>query len=89
VLIASPHERAWRETFEELIATNWRAQAQAAHIEAGQFTTEFYQQIVAGKPRLDGARAALQALGLANAAELANLYAERKQQRLQQLIRDG
>jgi beta-phosphoglucomutase len=25
VLVASPHERAWRESLRELIATEWRA----------------------------------------------------------------
>ena len=42
VLVASPHERAWRE-------------ALVGYVAPARFTTEFYQAHVAGKPRLDGA----------------------------------
>jgi HAD superfamily hydrolase (TIGR01509 family) len=48
-----------------------------------------YQAHVAGKPRLDGARAALEALDLPNAEEQAGAYAERKQTRLEVLIHAG
>jgi beta-phosphoglucomutase-like phosphatase (HAD superfamily) len=41
VLVASPHEQAWRE-------------ALAGFADPAPFTTEFYQAHVAGKPRLDG-----------------------------------
>jgi beta-phosphoglucomutase len=44
---------------------------------------------VAGKPRLDGARAALAALGVADAAGRATAYAEAKQVRLEELIHAG
>ena len=43
VLVASPHERAWRE-------------ALAGFADPTGFTTAFYQAYVAGKPRLDGAK---------------------------------
>ena len=76
VLLASPHERAWRE-------------ALAGFATPECFTTALYQARVAGRPRLDGARAALEALGVANAASQAELYAERKQQRLEALIKAG
>ena len=55
VLVASPHERAWRE-------------ALAGFADPARFTTEFYQAYVAGKPRMDGARAALEGLGVCDAA---------------------
>ena len=55
VLVASPHERAWRE-------------ALAGYADPARFTTEFYQAHVAGKPRLDGARATLEGLGVPAAA---------------------
>ena len=76
VLLASPHERAWRD-------------ALADFAEADRFTTAMYQAQVAGKPRLDGARSALEALGVSNAGRHAATYAERKQTRLEELIRTG
>jgi beta-phosphoglucomutase len=76
VLLASPHERAWRE-------------ALGNPGDEARFTTAMYQSQVAGKPRLAGALAALQALGLPHAGPLAEVYAERKQRRLEELIRAG
>lgn len=74
VLLASPHERAWRE-------------ALAGFAEPDRFTTPMYQAHVAGKPRLSGA--ALEALGVPAAAQQARVYAERKQERLEELIHAG
>ena len=50
VLLASPHERAWREALQGIA-------------DPKRFTTAMYQAAVAGKPRLSGAVAALEALG--------------------------
>ncbi len=76
VLLASPHERAWREALD-------------GFTDPGRFTTILYQAYVAGKPRLSGARAALMALGVPDAERQAVLYAERKQTRLEELIEKG
>jgi HAD superfamily hydrolase (TIGR01509 family) len=76
VLLASPHERAWREAL--------RGFADPEH-----FTTTMYQAHVAGKPRLSGALAALEALGVPDAGRQAIVYAERKQKRLEELIDGG
>ncbi len=76
VLLASPHERAWRE-------------ALAGLADPARFTTAAYQAQVAGKPRLDGARAALEALGVPDAVQQAPAYAARKQARLLALIGAG
>jgi beta-phosphoglucomutase len=76
VLLASPHERAWRE-------------ALCGFADPDLFTTAVYQAQVAGKPRLTGARAALEALGVADAARQAIPYAEQKQKRLEELIEEG
>ncbi len=76
VLLASPHEQAWREALE-------------GFAEPDRFTTEMYQAQVAGKPRLAGARAALEALDVPDAAGRAVAYAQHKQERLEALIAAG
>ena len=48
-----------------------------------------YEALVAGKPRLSGARAALAALGVLDAERQAVIYAEHKQKRLMELIHAG
>jgi HAD superfamily hydrolase (TIGR01509 family) len=76
VLLASPHERAWREALE-------------GFTDPARFTPEIYETQVSGKPRLAGAKAALEAVGVPDAAQQAGLYAERKQKRLEELIHAG
>ncbi len=76
VLLASPHEQAWRE-------------ALIGFAEPARFTTAMYQAHVAGKSRLNGARAALEALGVPDAEKKAVVYAERKQKRLDELVHAG
>lgn len=76
VLLASPHERAWREALR-------------GFADPDLFTTAVYQAHVAGKPRLAGALAALEALGVPHAEQQAVPYAERKQKRLEELIKQG
>jgi beta-phosphoglucomutase len=76
VLLASPHERAWREALQ-------------GFADPDRLTTAVYQAHVAGKPRLSGARAALEALGVPDAERQAVAYAEIKQRRLEELIAEG
>ncbi len=71
VLLASPHERAWRKSLR-------------GFADPDRFTTAMYQAVVAGKPRMSGARAALEALGVPDAAQQAVAYAERKQKLLEE-----
>ena len=66
MLVASPHEQAWRE-------------ALPGYADPARFTTEFYQTHVAGKPLLDGGRATLEGLGVAEAAARAPEYARKNQ----------
>jgi beta-phosphoglucomutase-like phosphatase (HAD superfamily) len=89
VLVASPHERAWRESLRELMATEWRATAASIRYSPEQFTTAVYQEQVAGKPRLSGARAALDYFHVPDADERTIEYAERKQRRLEELTEAG
>lgn len=76
VLLASPHEQAWRDALSGLA-------------DPVRFTTAMYQAVVAGKPRMAGALAALETLGVPNAERQVDAYSERKQARLEALISDG
>ena len=67
-------ERAWRKALQGIT-------------DPARLTTEIYQAHVAGKPRLSGARAVLEQLGVPDAAQRTLHYAERKQRRLEELIR--
>jgi len=89
VLVASPHERAWREALEQTMATEWRTLAAAVGYHPDSWTTAVYQEFVAGRPRLSGARAALEYFRVPEAERRALEYAERKQQRLVELIEAG
>src|ERR1700691_5355595 len=76
VVVASPHEQAWRE-------------ALAGITDPARLTTAVYQTYVAGKPRMDGARAALASLGITDPGGLAERYADTKQRRIEMLIAAG
>ena len=76
VLLSSPHEQAWREALEGIS-------------DQAKFTSAVYQAEVAGKPRLEGALAALVVLGVPAAQEKAEAYAVRKQERLEALVAAG
>ncbi|MCC7104512.1 MAG: HAD family phosphatase, partial [Chloroflexi bacterium] len=71
VLVASPHERAWQEALNRLMATEWRDLAARIEYRPERFTTAVYQEVVAGKPRQSGARAALEYFGVPDAARRA------------------
>ena len=75
MVIDTPHERAWRE-------------ALAARHPAAVLTAAEYAALVAGKPRLEGARAALAAHGITAEAEVA-AYAAAKQARFLELVAEG
>ena len=53
------------------------------------FTHRLYQQEVAGKPRMSGARAALEHFGVPDVEAMAAVYADRKQRRIVELIAAG
>jgi beta-phosphoglucomutase-like phosphatase (HAD superfamily) len=89
VLVATPHERAWREALHALMADEWHDCAAATRYCPDRFTTAMYQQVLAGKPRLDGARAALTYFGVPDAERRAPEYAACKQARLAALLAAG
>ncbi len=89
VLVDSPHERAWREAFEELMEGEWRDVRGQSGWAPERFTSSVYQQVMAGMPRLAGARAALEFFGVPDPGGRAERYAAVKQERIVQLIREG
>jgi HAD superfamily hydrolase (TIGR01509 family) len=89
VLVDSPHELAWRETLRELMQTDWSDIVSSTSYAPERFTARVYQTVVAGKPRLSGARAALDHFGVPDAARRAQVYAERKQAKVLELIEAG
>jgi beta-phosphoglucomutase len=89
VLVDSPHERAWRESLRRLMEGPWRELALRTRWAPEVFTHDFYQEVMAGKPRMAGARSALERLGVPDAASRAQQYAADKQRRVVELIEAG
>jgi len=89
VLVASPHERAWRDTLRRLFDTEWSDILSQTSYTPERYTTAVYQEHVSGKPRMSGAVAALRYFGVPEAAERAKRYAECKQEQLIELINAG
>lgn len=89
VLVDSPHERAWRDSLDELMAGEWRDVQRRTTWTPGAFTTLVYQTYVSGKPRLAGALAALEHFGVPDPAEHARQWADRKQDMIVRLIDAG
>jgi beta-phosphoglucomutase-like phosphatase (HAD superfamily) len=89
VLVDSPHERAWRETLEDLMQGPWRDVRPRTRYLPERFDTSFYMARVAGKPRDAGARAVLEAFGVPDAAARAGEYARKKQEKMLELVEAG
>jgi beta-phosphoglucomutase-like phosphatase (HAD superfamily) len=89
VLVDTPHERAWRETLRELMESDWAGIRDQTTWSPEAFTPQVYQSLVSGKPRLSGARAALDHFGVPGAAERTITYADRKQDMVVRLIEAG
>lgn len=89
VLVDSPHEQAWRDTLQSLMEDEWRDMLPQTSYTPATFTTSVYQEFVAGKPRMSGARAALEHFNIPNAEQRAVEYAERKQKQVVALIEAG
>ena len=89
VLVDSPHELAWREALKELLDGDWRDIRDRTRWTAERFTTQLYQQLLAGKPRLAGAQAALEYFGVPDVDRRSEQYAAAKQRLVVQLIEQG
>ncbi len=89
VLVDSPHARAWQDALRELMSGEWREIRPQTSYAPERFTQAVYQQLQAGKPRLAGARAALEYFGVPDSGRLAERYADVKQEHVVRLIDDG
>jgi beta-phosphoglucomutase len=89
VLVDSPHEAAWRDTFRELMEGDWAGFRDQTSWTPEAFTPEVYQQVLSGKPRMEGALAALEYFGVPEPEKRVDAYAERKQEMVVDLIKAG
>ena len=91
VLVDSPHERAWRESLRELMESDWSDIRDRTTWSPHAFTSRVYEEQMSGKPRLSGARAALEYFHVPDDEEEHRLleYAERKQAMVVRLIEAG
>ena len=80
VLVDSQHELAWREALQELMEGDWHDIRDQTSWTAERFTTQVYQQVMAGKPRLAGARAALEYFGVPDVDRRSRTDAAAKQE---------
>ncbi len=89
VLVDSPHEKAWRESLRELMEsagadirdrTSWSPEA---------LKSQVYQKQLSGKPRMSGARAALEHFGVPDLDARTIEYGDRKQTMVVRLIEAG
>jgi len=89
VLVDSPHERAWKDSLRELMEDDWADIAGQTSWSDEGFTPKVYQQEMSGKPRNDGALAALEHFGVPDAADRVEAYAGHKQAMVIKLIEAG
>jgi trehalose/maltose hydrolase-like predicted phosphorylase/beta-phosphoglucomutase-like phosphatase (HAD superfamily) len=89
VLVDSPHEVAWRETLRKLMETRWSDIRPDTTWTPDAFTSQVYQQLIAGKPRHAGALAALAHFNVPAPESRVDEYAERKQKEVVARIEAG
>jgi len=90
VLVDSPHEKAWRESLRELMEGEWNDIRAQTTWSPGAFTPQVYQEEMSGKPRMSGARAALEYFHVPDDDDLRLAeYAARKQEMVVRLIEAG
>jgi beta-phosphoglucomutase-like phosphatase (HAD superfamily) len=89
VLVDSPHEAAWRDTFTELMEHEWADIRDQTTWTPEAFTPQVYQQVLSGKPRMEGAMAALEHFGVPQPDKRVEAYADLKQEMVVELIEAG
>ena len=90
VLVDSPHEAAWRDTFNELMQNEWADIRDQTTWTPDAFDARVYQQVLSGKPRMEGAKAALDHFGVPDPdGARVRAYADLKQEMVVELIEAG
>jgi trehalose/maltose hydrolase-like predicted phosphorylase/beta-phosphoglucomutase-like phosphatase (HAD superfamily) len=89
VLVDSPHELAWREAFKALMEGEWRDIRDQTSWTAERFSPAVYQEVMAGRPRMEGARAAMEYFGVPDIDSRIDQYADAKQEHVITLIDQG
>src|SRR3954453_15536393 len=89
VLVDSPHELAWREAFRALMEGEWRDIRDRTSWTVERFTPAVYQKVMAGRPRMEGARAAMEYFGVPDIDARIEQYADAKQEHVVTLIEQG
>jgi len=89
VLVDSPHEPAWRDSLRELMEGDWADIAGQTSWTPDGFSSQVYQKVLSGKPRMSGARDALVYFGVPDVDRRAEEYAARKQDKVISLIEAG
>jgi beta-phosphoglucomutase len=89
VLVDSPHEKAWRESLRELMEGEWSDIRDQTTWSPEAFKPHVYQEEISGKPRMSGARAALEYFEIPDVDTRAGEYAARKQVMVVRLIEAG
>jgi beta-phosphoglucomutase len=91
VLVDSPHEKAWREALRELMESEWSDIRNRTTWSPEAFTPRVYETEMSGKPRMAGARAALEYFHVPDDEDDHRLaeYANRKQAMVVRLIEAG
>ena len=89
VLVDSPHERAWKDSLRELMENDWADIREQTTWSDDRFTPQVYQQMMSGKPRAEGALAALEYFGVPDAKDRVEAYGAHKQDMVIKLIEAG
>jgi trehalose/maltose hydrolase-like predicted phosphorylase/beta-phosphoglucomutase-like phosphatase (HAD superfamily) len=89
VLVDSPHELAWREAFKALMESDWADIRDRTSWTPENFTPAVYQEVMAGRPRMEGARAAMEHFGVPDIDSRIEQYAAGKQEHVLKLIDQG
>jgi len=89
VLVGSPRCSGWRDALREVTDTGWAGLRGQASCCPERFTEAVDQQVIAGRPGLGGALAALEYFGVPGAGRRAPLCAADGQEHLVALIEEG
>jgi beta-phosphoglucomutase-like phosphatase (HAD superfamily) len=92
VIVDSPHEQAWRESFQMLFEIHPQLKNQLHRItySSEKFTTELYRTKISGRPRKEGAKAVLDHFNINDPnGKLLEEYCDVKQQMVISKIEKG